>query len=413
VGRYYCYQSLVYFMELGGIIIVASAAFTLAMMNHTNELTAMLAAGVSLHRVSLPIVICSMVMGGLVMLDQELLIPRVAPQLVMSRDERLDTLEFEVKLISDSQGSIFYARQYNTGEERMWPAVVMTRDRDLGMTALLAGADATASEYGGQGGWLLSQASLAGTARLGTTWQQTQDYERIYSSVGPLGMLEACRDAAGGQVTLDEIGQADDLRMHDAEYGMTIHAERFVPVSKLVEDSQQWGGVIHKPQFTFQAADGKQVGSFLADEATWEQAEQGQGCWRLVGGRYFYPSDLTPDELVLRESSNWMDYMSTTDLTKLMKTQAISDRQGAEMIKHSRFTAPLNNLLMLLLGLPFILSRERNIKASATLCLLTVAGFFALIFICRYMGLSAILAAWLPIFLFGPVAIIMFDSVKT
>ncbi|GAG53299.1 unnamed protein product, partial [marine sediment metagenome] len=64
VATYYSYQSLAYFTELGGVIIVASAAFTLAMMNHTNELTAMLASGVSLQRVIVPIILCSVLLSG-------------------------------------------------------------------------------------------------------------------------------------------------------------------------------------------------------------------------------------------------------------------------------------------------------------------------------------------------------------
>ena len=59
IVTYYRYQSLVYFRDLGWLIIVAAAAFTLAWMNHTNELTAMLASGVSLHRVLLPIIVCA------------------------------------------------------------------------------------------------------------------------------------------------------------------------------------------------------------------------------------------------------------------------------------------------------------------------------------------------------------------
>ena len=85
----------------------------------------------------------------------------------------------------------------------------------------------------------------------------------------------------------------------------------------------------------------------------------------------------------------------------------------ALLTKHIRFADPINNLVMLLLGLPFILSRQRNIKASAGLCLLMVGAFYAFVYVCRYTGLSPTLAAWLPAMLFGPVAVVMLDSVKT
>ena len=78
-----------------------------------------------------------------------------------------------------------------------------------------------------------------------------------------------------------------------------------------------------------------------------------------------------------------------------------------------RFADPVNNLVMLLLGLPFILSRERNIKASALMCVLMVGAFFAFTYICRYMQIGPYGAAFLPIVLFGPVAVVMLDAVKT
>src|SRR5450756_2425439 len=49
IVTYYAYQSPVYFRQMGGVMMVAAAAFALWRMNHTNELTAMLASGVSLH----------------------------------------------------------------------------------------------------------------------------------------------------------------------------------------------------------------------------------------------------------------------------------------------------------------------------------------------------------------------------
>ena len=105
--------------------------------------------------------------------------------------------------------------------------------------------------------------------------------------------------------------------------------------------------------------------------------------------------------------------MSTSQLTRLLELKRVPDMRSALMTRHVRFTEPLNNLVMLLLGLPFILSRERNIRSSASLCLLMVGTFYVFIYICRYLGLPATWAAWLPILLFGPIAVVMLDSVKT
>jgi len=413
VVRYYGYQSLSYFIELGGIIIVVSATFTLAVMNHTNELTAMLAAGVSMHRVALPIVICAMAMGGLVIVDQELIIPNVAGELVLSRDDRPDTVEFEVRLMTDANDSVWHARKYNAGQKRMGRTAVLMRDDQYHLMALLAGSQAQSAKRNGRNGWLLDEAHLIGTSRLGTIWVHKQDYQKIWTDVSPRRLLEACAEAIDRNVPLAEITRAVDVMLKGQAYGVTLRAELFEPSVGASWPQQQWGGKLSKPVFTFAQPDGRPLGSFLADEATWKISPEGEGYWKLTNGRFFYPCDLTPENLVLRESGNWSDYMSTSDLSRLIEMRKVADRRATETIKHSRFTAPINNLIMLLLGLPFILSRERNIRASASLCMLTVATFFTFIFICRYMGLSPLLGAWLPIFLFGPIAIIMFDSVKT
>jgi len=413
IVRYYGYQSFMYFAELGGIIIVSSAAFTLAVMNHTNELTAMLAAGVSLHRVSLPIVICAMAMGGLVIVDQELIIPRIASELVISPDERPDTMEFEVRLVEDSKSSVWYATRYYAGRELMQSPVIMARDRDFGLIAVISGRTAKAATVDGEAGWLLTGGRISPTARLGRIWPHNQDSRTIWTNVSPLQLLRKSRDVSGQDVPLERIEWASDLEMYDGTYDMTVHARRFEPGPKPANGGEQWTGTLIDPVFTFKSSQRGELASVRGKRGVWHVDKNGDGYWSLTGGVLFYTSDLTADDLVLREASNWMDYMSTSDLTRLIDLRRVRDRRAAELIKHSRFTAPINNLVMLLLGLPFILSRERNIKASATLSLLTVGTFFAFMFLCRYVGLPPLIGAWLPVFLFGPIAIIMFDAVKT
>ena len=413
IVRFYGYQSFAYFIELGGVIIVASAAFSLARMNHTNELTATLAAGVSLHRVSLPIVICAMAMGGLIILDQELIIPRIADELAISHDEKPDTMEFEVRLIDDGNGSVWYSQRYHASSRTMESPAILVRDGTRGLLAVVAGQEASPTKASEGAGWALKDGQIVPTARLGIVWPHKQDCQKVWTSLGPKAMLDMCRQSVGQDVPLDRIASANDLAMFDAAYNMSLRAGRFEPGPRPRGDDQQWTGRIAQAAFSFRTPNGQPLGQIVADQADWQPSDKGDGCWQLTGGRLFYPTDLSSDDLVLRQAGNWMDYMSTSDLARLIQRGRISDPDAAETIKHARFTAPINNLVMLLLGLPFILSRERNIKASATLSVLTVATFFAFVFICRYMGLPPLVGAWLPMFLFGPISVIMFDAVKT
>jgi len=425
---YYGYNSLAYFIELGGVIIVAAAVFTLARMNRSNELTAMLASGVSLHRVTLPIVLCAMVMGGLIILDQELVIPNVAHKLIRKRDETSGGKDFAVRLMADGAGNVWYSRRYSPARKEMTFSVVQVRDAEGNVLASASGELAHPHQWRRQRGWLMSRGRLARPegqvlGGQGRAWPNMPNYQRVYSSVSPTVLLEQARRIyhrqKGVYVVVENITRYPGVKIQDADYrGLTIRAKCFKPVwtqSAPADGARtvQPGGYLERPAFTFVDGAGRTLGTFLANSAQWRTDEQGNGYWQLTDGALFFPSDMTPEKLVLWRSGAWMHYMSTSDLARLISLKRVPDRQTAELIKHIRFTAPISNLVMLLLGLPFILSRERNIKASAALCLLIVGAFFVLLHACRQLDMNPLLAAWLPIFVFGPITIVMLDSVKT
>ena len=85
--------------------------------------------------------------------------------------------------------------------------------------------------------------------------------------------------------------------------------------------------------------------------------------------------------------------------------------------KYARFTTPLVNLLMLLLGLPFILDRlPGNILADAGRCLAICGICFLLAFVTQSMGVTgrlSALPAWMPVIVFTPVAAVLLDRIRT
>ncbi len=93
------------------------------------------------------------------------------------------------------------------------------------------------------------------------------------------------------------------------------------------------------------------------------------------------------------------------------------DRKKAVLF-HTRLTRPLLGILLVFLGLSVILrDQNRNVFISAGMCLVLCAVFFSATFACKYLGdsnfLSPALAAWLPVLLFGPMALVKFDAVHT
>ncbi len=399
ISTYYGYQSLVYLVELGGVIIVAAAAFTLARMNHTNELTATLAAGVSLHRVIWPIVLCSMLMGGIIVVDQELVIPRVAHKLVRSRDDVPGTIGFMIRSMTDKKKSVLYCQRYIPAEKSGTNPYLWPRNDDYKAIGQIRAEATYPGRFRGRGGWFFTDGQLWKFGGKGH-WDYLPHTSEIHTGVGPEKLLSL----AG--LDADSKKAVRNVRAADAQYNMELRAERFQP--ETVETST--GGRLTRPRFICHYDNGQLLAVFIADTAEWNPLENK---WKLNNGKIFYPSDLTPKDVVLRHSSRWLDFMSTEEINELLRLEKVSDRRMAAMIKHVRVTEPINHLVMLLVGIPFILSRERNIKTSAGMCLLSVGAFYVFVYICRYIALPPIVSAWLPIFVFGPFAALMLDSVKT
>jgi lipopolysaccharide export system permease protein len=85
---------------------------------------------------------------------------------------------------------------------------------------------------------------------------------------------------------------------------------------------------------------------------------------------------------------------------------------------HIRLTRPLLGFLLVLMGLSVILrDTTRNVIVSAGSCLVICAGFFIVHYTCKMMGeydyISPPLAAWIPVLIFGPFSIVLFDSIQT
>jgi lipopolysaccharide export LptBFGC system permease protein LptF len=439
VVTYYGYQSMVYFSELGGVIIVVAAAFTVARMNHTNELTAMLASGVSLHRVILPMVVAAMLMALLIVLDRELLIPPNASKLVRGRDEFSEASRFPVNLLPDSHGTVWWSPCYESGRQTMKTPILTVRDEHRRrLASVVSGGEARPAKFRlyrervedkprTLSGWELTRVALSRSTLAGGPWEHTPTVERIYTRLSPDVLLEAAKQRArryGIAVPSDaQIPSVSGIpALRDEEYHMILTTRSPPEAEELVFDAyvpdRPRGGRLNQPVFIFQAAPdatgraGRILGIFHARSATWARPDAGAaGCWQLEAGSFFHPSDLSEEDLVLRQSSKWLDLMSIGELTRLV--DRVPDRNAALLAKHCRFADPINNLIMLLLGLPFILSRERNIKASATLCLLMVCTYFLFVYVCRLVGLNPLLAAFLPVLLFGAVAAMMLDAIKT
>lgn len=86
---------------------------------------------------------------------------------------------------------------------------------------------------------------------------------------------------------------------------------------------------------------------------------------------------------------------------------------------HSRVAYPLTNFILLFLGIPVVVGFERiskNIFLRVGISILICCAFFILTYICVNLGnmgiLQPVLAAWLPLIIFGCFGLILFDGMR-
>src|SRR5580700_1659859 len=75
IGDFYFYKAFQFFVYMSGMIAVAAAAFTILRLSRFNEMTAMLAAGTSLYRVAMPVILAGVVLNVILLpIDEEVII---------------------------------------------------------------------------------------------------------------------------------------------------------------------------------------------------------------------------------------------------------------------------------------------------------------------------------------------------
>ncbi|MBN9118454.1 MAG: LptF/LptG family permease [Planctomycetes bacterium] len=137
----------------------------------------------------------------------------------------------------------------------------------------------------------------------------------------------------------------------------------------------------------------------------------------LGTGRFFLKVTDADYEAVCRGGA-WYVYAPTSKLRTMLADPEPRRRGKMAVLFHTRITRPLVGAIMVVLGVSVILfNPNRHVIISAGLCMSLSAALSLFVIACKYLGdqdvLPPPLAAWLPVMLFGPPAIVAFDSVHT
>ena len=335
-----------FYVYLAGLLPLGAAAFTLATLIRNRELTAMLAGGVSMYRIAMPILVLGFGVNLLMVADQELVLPELARKVGRSHSDLKEggARAIELRFAPDGKGALFTARAFDPQSGVMKDLTILRR-RPTG--------DGT---YG-------------------------RAVERITAD------RATWNEANGGWVL---------------ENGVAVRRE----IQRDTDSTAERGSAA--PAFASVRSD--------------PQTNSGAGSGALDAREHyaidFFPSDLDPTTIMLREKSRYRQLLSLRQLGEMIEKPEIVNAGELHRIRHTRFSMVVVNMLILAMGLPYFLRRAPgnlmvpSVKAAA-LGVGAWGGGFILVQVPAGDLLPPAAVAWLPVAIYLPIAFYLMDSVET
>jgi lipopolysaccharide export system permease protein len=313
---YYASKATVIFDRLSEAIVLMAAMFTVAWMQRNNEILPLLSAGISTRRIVRPVLFAACGMVVLAVLNQELVLPTIDPDLVESRGDTKGEKEMTVKGGYESNG------------------------------IHISGLKAFKKDFTVKGFTVIFPN--------GGRFQDMPALQAEEAKYRPPGTTD--REFGGWEMTGVEPKEIPNLEGLD---------------------------ILENP----------------------------------VPGKYFLrTTDI--DFRTATRPKNWLQFIPTFSLLDELGRIDHNKLASVAVLFHTRLTRPFLGMLLVFMGLSIILrDQNRNIFISTGLCLLLCAVFFLACMACKYLGdherLTPVLAAWLPVLVFGPLSFVMFDAVHT
>jgi lipopolysaccharide export system permease protein len=193
------------------------------------------------------------------------------------------------------------------------------------------------------------------------------------------------------------------------EFTLIERNQEFQPVSRLVARRAEWDASTESWLLT----EGRRISGLFGDAPR-----------RIQNDVPAYKSNITPEEVSLYSSGKYVEWLPTRRIDQLLQRPNQYGALALQRVKHARFTQPLVNVILLLLAIPCVMTREpTRLKAAATKCLLLTGSCLVASFLAQQMSgqppspewaaMWPAIMAWVPILIFGPVAVFLLDRVET
>lgn len=224
-----------------GLVLVGAMGFTFAQMVRHRELVAVLASGQSLRRMARPILIVAAGMTVVQVINQEFVLPQVAPLLTRDHGDawRRDLSAFGVRLTEDSDGRLFLAKQFNPETQTITGLDVWVRE-DTGKALRRITADSAHWEPGGENGllgaWVLTNPRVIpiGVAPAGADVPGPPT--RIETDVDPTRLLLRQYEGLGQNLSWAQLATLRNNPLQSTEVRATMDRIRFGRISVILSN---------------------------------------------------------------------------------------------------------------------------------------------------------------------------------
>ena len=142
---------------------------------------------------------------------------------------------------------------------------------------------------------------------------------------------------------------------------------------------------------------GERIAIYTPHDAKW-----------LTTGQLFVASGLSIEQL--KKGREWQQYSSTRQLIAGLNNSSLDFGANTRVLIHTRFLQPFLDMSLIMLGLPLALSATGGMYSTTGKTVLTVTFFTAVVLGCQGAGihglLTPVLAAWAPLMVLAPVAVL-------
>jgi lipopolysaccharide export LptBFGC system permease protein LptF len=414
IVTYYLWHTPYQLTQFLPLVTLMGAMFALARMAKSNELIPIMSSGISLHRVVGIIFVMAffvmLVMYGI----QELFMPTFADKVVEAVSRPRDAKSIG-DLLPDSTGHILHYRSYDPNTQQMTGVTISRLKSDDNVYGEWEYIYADIAKWG-----KVARITLKDGRRLDGFMHTPSDDEVILTNRNMFRV-----------VTKDEIESQrgeDDAASLRLKSGTIIVGAIYTPKEGeiLLRNGKRGyvvpeSDIVKREEVNAWILSGDPRSSSEGVRLDYETMQEDRASrtprqWQHTFGEYTYAfvTSITPRQAVLKRFDP--SYETLFALSREIKQYP--DYEVWRVALFARLVDPLTNMVLLLVGIPFVLSTERrSMFLSLGKCVLIFLVYYIFTFVNHNLGETKHLPPWvavsLPLIMFAAIGLYLFDRVRT